>query len=318
MLSYRHAFHAGNHADVLKHFITIQLVKYMTQKPAPFVYVDTHAGAAMYELDTGFAAKTGEAQTGIGRLWQRNDLPPELADYVDLIKSLNPPGKLRYYPGSPFCAEPLMRAEDRLRLFELHPSDVKILQENVNKREQHQAEQGNRARGKRIMVMAGDGFEGLKALLPPQQRRALVLIDPPYEDKNDYKRVRDALGDAMRRFPAGTYAVWYPVLQRQESREFSRKLSQLPGEWLHVSLSISKPMPDGIGLHSSGMFIFNPPWVLEAMLNQVMPYLVRHLGVDADARFVIETGQTAIKPAARPAKAAAPTERSKPRPPTRK
>lgn len=295
MLSYRHAFHAGNHADVLKHFVTIQLAKYMGQKPAPYVYIDTHGGAGLYELDSGYATKNAEYESGIARLWQRKDLPRELADYVGLVKGLNPSGKLRYYPGSPFCVEPVMRMEDRLRLFELHPSDVKILQDNVNKREQHQAEQGNKARGKRIMVMAGDGFEGLKTLLPPQLRRALVLIDPPYEDKRDYKKVRDCLIDAMRRFPGGTYAVWYPLLQRQESREFARKLSQLPGEWLNVTLSISKSVPDGFGLHSSGMFIFNPPWIMEEMLNQVMPYLVEVLGSDSDAKFTVETGQGSAK-----------------------
>jgi len=303
MLSYRHAFHAGNHADVLKHFITIQLLDYMGQKEAPYMYIDTHAGAGLYALDTGYAAKNAEYETGIAKLWERSDLPKELKEYVALIKTLNPSGKLRYYPGSPFCAEPKMRLDDRLRLFELHPSDVKILGENVKKREAHLAEQGQKARGKRIMIMAGDGFEGLKALLPPQQRRALVLIDPPYEDKRDYKRVKDTLADALQRFPSGMYAIWYPVLQRQESREFARKLSQLPSEnWLHVTLSVSQAMPDGFGLHSSGMFIFNPPWVLEAMLKEVMPYLVKVLGSDSEAKFTLETGQGATKPVRKPAR----------------
>ncbi len=292
MLSYRHAFHAGNHADVLKHFVTIQLLEYMGQKEAPFMYIDTHAGAGLYSLDTGYAAKNAEYETGIAKLWEKKDLPKALSDYVRLVKALNPSGKLRYYPGSPFCAETLLRSEDRLRLFEIHPSDLKILGENVRKREMHQAEQGIKPRGKRTLIMAGDGFEGLKALLPPQQRRALVLIDPPYEDKRDYKRVKDTLLDALQRFPAGTYAIWYPVLQRQESRELSRKLSQLPMEsWLNVTLSISQPMPDGFGLHSSGMFIINPPWVLEAMLKEVMPYLVRQLGTDSGAKFTLEAGQ---------------------------
>lgn len=294
MLSYRHAFHAGNHADVLKHFIQIQLLDYMGQKDAPYMYIDTHAGAGLYSLDTGYAAKNAEYENGIAKLWERKDLPPALAQYVDLIKEINPSGKLRYYPGSPYCAERVMRLEDRLRLFELHPSDVKILQENVRKREMHLAEQGIKARGKRVLLMAGDGFEGIKALLPPQQRRALVLIDPPYEDKRDYKYVRDMLVDSLQRFPSGTYAVWYPVLQRQESRELARKLSQLPVDtWLNVTLSISQPMPDGFGLHSSGMFIINPPWVLEAMLKEVMPYLVKVLGNDSEAKFTIESGQGA-------------------------
>jgi 23S rRNA (adenine2030-N6)-methyltransferase len=230
-------------------------------------------------------------------------LPAAINDYVKLIRALNPGGKLRYYPGSPFCAEPVMRLEDRLRLFELHPGDVKILQENIRKREQHMAEQGQKARGKRIMLMAGDGFDGLKALLPPQQRRALVLIDPPYEMKHDYKRVKDTLADALQRFPSGTYAVWYPVLQRQESREFARKLSHLPSEnWLNVTLSVSQPTPDGFGLHSSGMYIINPPWTLEAMLKEVMPYLVKTLGSDSHANFTLETGQGAVPVGRKPVK----------------
>lgn len=292
MFSYRHAFHAGHHADVLKHFIVIQLVNYLKQKEAPFMCIDTHAGAGLYALDTGYAAKNAEYKDGIEKLWDKKDLPRALADYVDVVKELNPSGKLRYYPGSPYCAEQAMRLEDRLRLFEMHPSDIKILQQNMKKREMHQAEQGQKARGKRVMVMASDGFDGLKALLPPQQRRALVLMDPSYEDKRDYKRVKDSLADALQRFPSGTYAVWYPVLQRQESRELTRKLAQLPAEsWLNVTLSVSQPMPDGFGLHSSGMFIINPPWTMEAMLKEVMPYLVKVLGKDSAAHFVLESKQ---------------------------
>lgn len=290
MFSYRHAFHAGSHADVLKHFIAIQLLHYMGQKEAPYMYIDTHAGAGLYALDTGFAAKNAEYENGIAKLWNKKDLPPALADYVGVIKALNPSGKLRFYPGSPYCAENVMRLEDRLRLVEMHPADVKILQENMRKRELHLAEQGQKARGKRVMVIAADGFDTLKALLPPQQRRALVLMDPSYEDKRDYKRVKDALAEAIKRFPGGTYAVWYPVLQRQESRELARKLTQLPAEsWLNVTLSISQPVPDGFGLYSSGMFIINPPWVLEAILKEVMPYLVRVLGADSGAKFTLES-----------------------------
>ncbi|MGZ3238297.1 MAG: 23S rRNA (adenine(2030)-N(6))-methyltransferase RlmJ, partial [Burkholderiaceae bacterium] len=154
MLSYRHAFHAGNHADVLKHVVTMQLLSYLNQKDAPYMYIDTHAGAGVYALDGGYAAKNAEYETGISKLWDRKDLPPALADYVKLIKSLNPSGKMRYYPGSPYCADKTMREQDRLRLFELHPSDAKILQENFNKLEAHAAEQGQRptTRGKRVLI----------------------------------------------------------------------------------------------------------------------------------------------------------------------
>jgi len=293
MLSYRHGFHAGNHADVLKHLVLIQLLQYMNQKEAAYTYIDTHSGAGLYALDSGYAMKNTEYETGIAPLWDKKDLPPALAEYMALIKDLNPSGKMRYYPGSPYCADKVMREQDRLRLFELHPSEIKILSENFRKLDAHAAEQGRRptVRGKRVIISDGDGFESMKALLPPPSRRGLVLIDPPYEVKDDYRRVKVALEDALKRFPTGVYAVWYPVLQRQESQQLPEKLKRLAAkEWLNVTLSISGPSPDGFGLHSSGMFILNPPWTLVATLKETMPYLVAALGRDKDARFELETG----------------------------
>lgn len=295
MFSYRHAFHAGNHADVLKHFIAIQLLQYLNQKDVAYSYIDTHSGAGVYQLDGNFASKNAEYETGIARLWERSDLPAPLQEYVDLIKGMNPSGKLRYYPGSPYCAEQVAREHDRLRLFELHPADAKLLADNFRKLEEHKAAQGIRptVRGKRIIIERSDGFASLKALLPPPSRRAMVLIDPPYEDKQDYKKVKDALAIALERFPSGTYAVWYPLLQRMESRQFTDKLKQLPNiEWLNVVLTTRTPGPDGFGLHSSGMFIINPPYTLEPMLKEVMPFLVQALGTDSGARFILQSGKS--------------------------
>ncbi|WP_229217315.1 23S rRNA (adenine(2030)-N(6))-methyltransferase RlmJ [Massilia forsythiae] len=263
----------------------------MNQKDTAYTYIDTHSGAGVYALDSAQASRSGEFEDGIARLWNRDDLPPALAEYVDVVRALNPSGKLRYYPGSPYVAEQVARPEDRLRLFELHPSDIKILVDNFRKLEAHQAEQGERARGRRVLIDYKDGFQGLKALLPPPSRRALVLIDPPYEVKLDYKHVRDALEEALKRFPGGMYAVWYPVLQRMESRQFADRLKRLPAkEWLHVTLTVATPGPDGTGLHSSGMFILNPPYTLEPTLRQVLPYLVQVLGQDGGATFRIERG----------------------------
>ncbi|MDP9108752.1 MAG: 23S rRNA (adenine(2030)-N(6))-methyltransferase RlmJ [Pseudomonadota bacterium] len=295
MLSYRHAFHAGNHADVLKHVVTMQLLSYLNQKDAPYMYIDTHAGAGVYTLDGAYAAKNAEFDSGVTPLWGRKDLPKPLQDYITLIRKMNPSGKLRYYPGSPYCADQTMREIDRLRLFELHPADARILQENFDKVEAHAAAQGQRptTRGKRVMIHKGDGFLGLKALLPPPSRRGLVLIDPPYEDKGDYRRVKDTLADALVRFATGTYAVWYPVLQRMESRQLPDKLKRLPANgWLNVTLTVSTPMPDGFGLHSSGMFVINPPYTLEPMLKELMPFLVKSLGRDDGAGFTLESGAT--------------------------
>ncbi|MES2264211.1 MAG: 23S rRNA (adenine(2030)-N(6))-methyltransferase RlmJ [Pseudomonadota bacterium] len=299
MFSYRHAFHAGNHADVLKHFVLIQLLQYLNQKEAAYSYIDTHAGAGVYALDGNFASKNAEFDTGIGPLWERKDMPPALAEYVNLVKGMNPSGKMRYYPGSPYCADKVAREHDRLRLYELHPADSKILTDNFRKLEEHAAAQGIRptVRGKRVLVTRGDGFQALKGLLPPPSRRGIVLCDPPYEDKQDYRKVVEMLGDSLKRFPSGTYAVWYPVLQRIEARNFAEKMKHLPGtEWLNVSLTISTPGPDGFGLHSSGMFIINPPYTLEPILKEVMPYLVKVLGKDGGAKFVLESGTAATTP----------------------
>ncbi|MDQ9171776.1 23S rRNA (adenine(2030)-N(6))-methyltransferase RlmJ [Oxalobacteraceae bacterium R-40] len=295
MLSYRHAFHAGNHADVLKHAVLIQLLRYLGQKDAPYMYIDTHAGAGVYALDSGYAAKNAEYETGIARLWNREKLSEPLEQYRQLIKELNPSGQLRYYPGSPYIADKIARESDRLRLFELHPADGKLLQENFRKLEAHEAAQGRPApsRGKRVMVYKEDGFNGLKALLPPPSRRGLVLVDPPYEVKNDYRRVLDTIEDALQRFATGIYAVWYPILQRTESHQMQERLKRLNAHsWLDVTLSISAPLPDGFGLHSSGMFILNPPWTLEPMLRTMMPELVQILGVDQGAGFTVKSGES--------------------------
>ncbi|MBS1169885.1 MAG: rRNA ((2030)-N(6))-methyltransferase RlmJ [Burkholderiaceae bacterium] len=290
MLSYRHAFHAGNHADVLKHFVLMQLIRHLQQKDTPFHYIDTHAGAGLYALDQGYAAKSREADTGIAQLWQRKDLPLPLAEYLQFVREMNADRKLRHYPGSPWIANALLRDQDRLRLFELHPTDNKILCDNFRELEKQQGRP--RGRGTRVMIERGDGFAALRALLPPPSRRALVLIDPPYEVKTDYRSVLDTLDDALKRFPTGTYAIWYPVLQRNESKQLQNRLKRLPAaSWLDVTLSITGPMPDGFGLRASGMFVLNPPWTLAATLNEVMPFLVSVLGQDAGAGFTLETGE---------------------------
>lgn len=287
MFSYRHAFHAGNHADVLKHTVLIQLLDYMSQKEGPLMFVDTHAGAGIYSLEGGQAAKTAEYATGIARLWDKKGLPAPLARYLELVRAFNEGPKLRHYPGSPFIASEALREQDRLRLFELHPTEGRILNTNAGEL----IARTPSARGKRVMVEHADGFGALKALLPPPSRRAVVLIDPPYEDKNDYRKVRDLLDDALTRFATGTYAVWYPVLQRMESRQFADRLKRLPGkEWLNVTLSTKEVGPDGFGLAASGMFIINPPWTLENDLQQLMPKLVELLADGPGATFTLDAG----------------------------
>ena len=277
MLSYRHAFHAGNHADVLKHLVLVQLIRYLGQKDNPFWVIDTHAGAGAYSLDSGYAVKLAEYKDGIGRLWARNDLPPVLADYVALVRRMNPDRRLQNYPGSPYFALWTLREQDRLRLFELHSKDARLLHENFQDT------------GKQVIVEATDGFAGLKALLPPPPRRALVLIDPSYEEKQDYERVIHALKESLTRFPGGTYALWYPQLTRLDAHELPSRLKRLHAKsWLHVALRVREPAKDGFGMHGSGMFILNPPWTLHDTLVGIMPYLVDVLALDAGAGYTLE------------------------------
>jgi len=277
MLSYRHAFHAGNHADVLKHSVEMQILKYLTQKDKPFWYIDTHAGAGCYSLDSGYATQNAEYASGIAKLWHRDDLPAPLAEYVAMVKRINPDDTLTLYPGSPLVARDVLRKQDKMRLFELHSTDSEILHDNC-------AQQGPQT-----LIQATDGFAALKALLPPPPRRALVLIDPPYEDKQDYQHVVTALGNGLKRFANGVYAVWYPQLQRPEALQLPDQLKQLPAKsWLNVSLSVQAPSEDGFGMHGSGMFILNPPLIMQGILQQIMPYLAEALGQHGEGSYQLD------------------------------
>ena len=274
MLSYRHAFHAGNHADVLKHAVLVHLIGYLRKKDKPLWYVDTHAGAAGYALNEAWAQKNAEFETGIARLWARDDVPASLAGYMDEVRALNPDGELRFYPGSAQIATQMLREQDRMRLFELHSTESRGLNEHFSRD------------SPRVLVQAGDGFDGLKSVLPPSSRRGLVLIDPSYEDKRDYARARAALEDALQRFATGVYVLWYPIVQRRESQQYPESLKRLQRkDWLHVALTVKAPAADGFGLHGSGLYILNPPWDLPAMLEEAMPYLVKVLGQDEHAMF---------------------------------
>jgi 23S rRNA (adenine2030-N6)-methyltransferase len=276
MLGYRHAFHAGNHADVLKHVLLVQLLHHLGLKEKPFWVIDTHAGAGAYDLAAAHARKLAEYEGGIGRLWKCADPPAPVADYLGLVRRFNPDGRLRNYPGSPLFSLWAMRGQDRLRLFELHGSDARRLRENF------------RDAGKRAIVAGTDGFAGLKALLPPPSRRALVLIDPSYEEKQDYERVVDALREALKRFPGGIYAAWYPQLTRREAIELPRRLKRLAGRWLHAALRVREPSGDGLGMAGSGVVVLNPPWPLHDALADALPFLARALGEDAGAGFTLE------------------------------
>ncbi|HEY0563719.1 MAG TPA: 23S rRNA (adenine(2030)-N(6))-methyltransferase RlmJ [Methylophilus sp.] len=278
MLSYRHAFHAGNHADVLKHYVFSLVLAYFNQKDKPYWVIDTHAGAGIYALDSTFSQKNAEFATGIKRLINTTDLPSSLAEFVDTIQSFNPDQTLTLYPGSPKIAEYYLRAEDKLRLFELHPSDYQLLTDNFNNK------------GRQTNIALQDGFSGIKACLPPPTKRAVILIDPPYEVKNDYQRVVACIEDSLKRFATGTFLVWYPLLQRPEPAEMIKQLHALGvKDWLNISLNVQAPSVDGYGMHGSGMFVINPPWHLPTLLAESMPVLTQLLALDDSANFNLDS-----------------------------
>ena len=286
MFSYRHAFHAGSHADILKHLTLIHLVEYLQEKPGALTIIDTHAGAGIYSLKDGFAAVSKEAEGGIFRLLkfveEGNTTTESVKKYLALVQAENIGSELSSYPGSPFILARLLRPQDRLKLFELHPKEIDILRHNV--RELRQTKQ--------IDVYAEDSFARLKGLVPPPSRRGLVLIDPSYEDKNDYRYLELALEEALQRFATGCHAIWYPIISRRESAALPDRMKKIAAShtrsWLQAELRVENA-PGERRLQASGMFIINPPWTLEKHLSEALPTLTKALGVDAGAQFLLKS-----------------------------
>ena len=268
MLSYRHAFHAGNHADVLKHGVSAFIARYMTQKDAPVFFLDTHAGAGLYDLTTPEAEKTGEFRAGIGRLMPHAAEAPELLrDYLSLVGSANPQGGLRTYPGSPSLILSMMREQDRAVFHELHPADEASLAGLTRHR-------------RRVHVEKSDGLRGLIAQLPPPERRALCLVDPSYEIKTDYALVAAAIAQAYKKFPGGLYIWWYPVIERSRvhAMEVAMRAAGLRKTY-RVELCMVPDTPER-GMTGSGLFIVNPPFVLPDAATAALPWLAEKLGAE--------------------------------------
>ncbi len=276
MLAYRHAFHAGNHADVLKHVVLTLVLRYMNAKPKAYRLVDTHAGAGGYSLLGDHARKKREFDHGIARLIERDDLPPAVADYVNLVRQFNGGGKIEQYPGSPAIARMLLRPGDQHRLFEIHPTEHRILAAYLAE-----------ARG--VEVIDRDGFDALKSQLPPSTRRAVVLMDPSYEGRGDYARVLGAMREAIARFAEGVYIVWYPQVSKLEAAQLPKRLIALaPKGWLHASLTVQESNEPGFGLNGSGVVVINPPHTLREDMQVVLPFLARALGQYAGAHHQLE------------------------------
>jgi 23S rRNA (adenine2030-N6)-methyltransferase len=276
VLSYRHSFHAGNFADVLKHTVATSIFNYMLKKDKPLCYLDTHSGCGAYSFQSNEAQKTKEFNNGIFPLWGREDLPVPVARYMEQVVEFNAQTKLAHYPGSPSIALQMLRDIDRLFLFELHPNEFTNMRENFS---------GNR----QIKMAKSDGLQGLIANMPPKERRGFILIDPSYEIKTEYQEVVDTLIQAHKRFATGTYALWYPVVKRAA-------IDQMESELVNSGIKNIQLFELGIradsaelGMTSSGMIVINPPWTLQQEMQESLPFLAKTLGQDGQGFYRIKT-----------------------------
>lgn len=264
MLSYRHGFHAGNYADVLKHLVLMRTLQYVAQKNRPALYLETHAGRGMYSLTGATAAKTAEFREGIGRLWQAGGIPARLQGYLDIIAQFNPGQELICYPGSPWIARTIMRPQDRLVLCELHPQDFRELALTFQ-------------RCPTARCYQEDGFVMSLASVPPPERRGVVFIDPSYEVKTDYQKVVDTLQKMYRKFASGTYLLWYPIVRADRTQTMLRQLTASGIRRISVFELHQTADHDQPGMTGTGMLVINPPWTLMGELQETLPFLQKTL-----------------------------------------
>ncbi len=281
-MNYRHAYHAGNFADVVKHVVLARILDYLKRKEQAFRVIDTHAGIGLYDLAGVEAGKTGERAGGIDRVMKavaEGRVGPQalalLAPYLDAVRAANPKGGLRHYPGSPLLTRHLLRKQDRLSAIELHPQDATKLAKLF-------------AGDFQVRVTELDGWLALGAHLPPKEKRGLVLVDPPFEVEGDFDRMVDGLAKAHKRFPGGTFALWYPVKDRRETARFVRRLHETGiAKILRIELSIRPPSPEP-RLDGTGMIVVNPPFTLESEMRTLLPELALLLGEDGRGDFALD------------------------------
>lgn len=275
MLSYRHSFHAGNHADVLKHIVLTLCIEALKEKEKPFLYLDTHSGAGRYLLTSEHAEKTGEYLSGVNLVWQQTNIPEQINTYFSVLKRYNPFENLKYYPGSPLIAKQLLREQDKLNLTELHPTDYPLLRQEFSK-------------DKRAKVLREDGFSQLKSKLPPASRRGIILIDPSYEIKEDYQKIPAALLEAYKRFATGIYLLWYPVVSRTQTQRMIDGIVNLGIKRISQFELAIKPDNNQKGMTASGMIVINPPWKLHQQMQTIMPWLTDILDTKQTGSFTIK------------------------------
>jgi 23S rRNA (adenine2030-N6)-methyltransferase len=282
-MNYRHAFHAGNFADVIKHIVLVRILTYLQEKQAAFRVIDTHAGAGVYDLAGEEAERGGEWLTGIARVMQARFSQaalPLVAPYLDIIRAFNQPPDLKVYPGSPLIARALLRPQDRLTACELEPNARKQLTEALR-------------RDAQARVVDLDGWVALPAFVPPKERRGLVLIDPPFEASDEFERMADGFATAFAKWPTGSYLLWYPAKSRRATDQLAQQVAEItasaasPGKCLRVEFSVA-PQVTGMALVSAGLLVVNPPWTLASELKIILPELEKPLGQGGAGRFRLE------------------------------
>jgi 23S rRNA (adenine2030-N6)-methyltransferase len=283
-MNYRHAFHAGGFADVIKHIVLVRMLTYLQDKPAPFRVIDTHAGAGVYDLTSNEARRGGEWLTGIARIMQARfseTTAPLLKPYLDIVRAFNPKAELKAYPGSPLIARALLRPQDRLTACEVEPKARKRLIEALR-------------RDTQARVVDLDGWMALPAFVPPKERRGLVLIDPSFEQKNEFERLATGFAEAFAKWPTGSYLLWYPVKSRRATDSLARDVAAAvgagpsPGKCLRLEFSVA-PQQAGAALASAGLLMVNPPYTLAGELKAILPELEKPLGQGGAGRFRLET-----------------------------
>src|SRR6202167_2909573 len=283
-MNYRHAFHAGGFADVIKHIVLVRMLTYLQEKPAASRVVDPHAGAGLYDLTSDEAQRGGEWLTGIARLMQARfseNVLPLLKPYLDIVRAFNPQRDLQTYPGSPLIARALLRPQDRLTACEVEPKARKHLIDALR-------------RDTQARVVDLDGWTALPAFVPPNERRGLVLIDPPFEAKDEFERLAEGFVEAFGKWPTGSYLLWYPVKSRRATDGLAQRVAEAvgsgpsPGKCLRLEFSVAPPSTEP-GLTSAGLLIVNPPWTLSAELKTILPELEKPLGLGGAGRFRLET-----------------------------
>jgi len=286
-MNYRHAFHAGGFADVIKHIVLVRILLYLQDKPAAFRVLDSHAGAGIYDLSGDEARRSGEWLTGIARVMQARFSEatlPLVMPYLDIVRAFNPNRELTTYPGSPLIARALLRPQDRLTACEIEPGARKRLIEALR-------------RDTQAKVVDLDGWVALPAFVPPNERRGLVLIDPPFEAKDEFERLAKGFTEAFAKWPTGSYLLWYPVKSRRATDELARHVAAVagsgpsPAKYLRLEFSVA-PQAAGTELVSTGLLVVNPPWTLAGELKAILPELEKPLGQGGAGRFRLEAPKT--------------------------